>query len=168
MKPSRLLLSALGCCALLAVTSSAQHQEYDKTTSPPPPAKGGVTAPADTRGTPRADQPSTVKGNDRLTTEATRFSALDTDGDNRISRSEFTLASNLQLQTGDAPGVAGETPAEGRQSPGRVAAGTTDSSFTSPRSSSSVELFNQIDTDKDGFLSRAELAMHHSNPQSKK
>lgn len=152
MQSSRLLLSALGYGALLAVSSPAQHQHYDKAT---PPAKEGTAG-----ATPRAPERSSVaRSNDRQITETTRFEVLDTDGDNRISRSEFTLAPNLPIRAASETGKASD---EGRGSRGRIAAGTTDSNFTSPDANSS-EKFDRIDTDKDGFLNRTELAMHYSS-----
>lgn len=147
MKPSRLLWSALGCCVLLAVTTPAQHQDYEKSTTPPPPAKG--------------ERPAAVPLHDQVITDATRFKALDTDGDNRISRTEFTVAPNLQLPTGGTPGATGA--GEGRLSESRIAAGKTDSNFTSGPKANAVEWFNRIDLDKDGFLSRAELGIHPGN-----
>jgi hypothetical protein len=151
MPSSRLLLVVLGCGASLTVTSPAQHQHYDKAT---PPAKEGVAGSA----SPAPERSSIARSNDRQITEATRFEVLDTDGDDRISRSEFTLAPNLPVRAASETNKAGD---EAREPRGRIAAGTTDSNFSSPNPNTS-EKFDRIDTDKDGFLNRAELAMHHS------
>lgn len=151
--------STLGSIAMLAVIAPAQHQHYDKAI---PPAKGEAGATEEST----ADRPPTTLKNDQLTSSATRFKALDTDRDNRISRAEFTLAPNLGLQTGDAIGEdAAKMRRSGRPSTGKEAVGVTDSNITTP-SSSPVALFNEIDTDKDGFISPTELALHTGEPQS--
>lgn len=159
MNRSSRIFALLGCCALLSANAPAQHQNYDKAT---PSAKDKDT----TETTSRSDRPAATPRNDQLTADTTRFKALDTDGDKRISRAEFTLAPNLGLQTGNSSdNAAKEDQGEGaaRQSSGQVASGVTDSNLTGRQSSSSVALFNEIDTDNDGFISQAELAMHQSS-----
>lgn len=142
------ILATFGGCTLFAVNAPAQHQHYDKAT---PPAKQGTS----TTDSNRSDRPRVTTKNDRLTAAATRFKALDTDRDNRISRAEFTLAPNLGFPMPDAAGN------NTGRSERKEAVGVTDSNITSRQGSSPVALFNELDTDQDGFLSQAELAAHH-------
>lgn len=143
------IAAILGSCVLLTATAPAQHQHYDKAT---PPAKDGAAKTDEAQ----PDRPAPSSKTDRLTAAATRFKALDTDRDNRISRAEFTLAPNLGLQTGKGTGVT-------NKARDLEAVGVTDSNITVRQSSSPVALFNEIDTDNDGFLSQAELALHTGN-----
>lgn len=155
MKRFTSFLAAAGCSAALALVASAQNS----TTAAPPPPTSSSSEAGEIPDSSANDRVSTSAIHDRMSTASTRFKALDTDGDNRISRAEFTLAPNLNLQTGSGGAdKAGQLDTGGRASERRTASATTDSSLEAGRSPRSYELFNQLDTDKDGFLSRAELA----------
>jgi hypothetical protein len=89
---------------------------------------------------------------DMKATGTARFKALDTDGDDRISRAEFALGSP-QLLPGDTR-AAGETSKDAPHNAGD----RKDSPANFSGGSNSFERFSQLDTDKDGFLSPSELA----------
>ncbi|HWA25850.1 MAG TPA: hypothetical protein VG734_09325 [Lacunisphaera sp.] len=165
MKTSSKYLSLLG--GLVCLTLSAPAQSYpdsskgsqssttrpSSSTSSSQSSKNDTMSPSTNDSTSRSNtssynsQSSTIAGQ--------RFNNLDKDNDGKISRSEFTLASP-QLQSGQND--TGKTEKKhwwNRNSSDKKATSTTDSDVTS--ASSSVEMFNQLDTDKDGFLSQSEL-----------
>jgi hypothetical protein len=118
--------------------------------TPPPPAQSLTEASSE-------QKPPAEAG--RVTGEATRFKALDTDADGRISRAEFTLAPNQPIEevgsaAGNREGI--KKPWWSRKSASQNASATTDSNIGTP--TNTAEVFEQLDSDKDGFLSRVELA----------
>jgi hypothetical protein len=146
--------------ALFVASLAAQSAHYDQATEgrarpdpspamPPPPAQSMTQAPS-------SNAPVQT---DRYTAESTRFKALDTDGDGRLSRAEFTLAPNHEPITDDT-GVSEPRTVKknetSRRSAEQNAAGANDSNVGSP--TNSAEIFEALDTNKDGFLNRAELA----------
>ena len=94
------------------------------------------------------------------------FIALDTDRDGRISLTEFASPSASSLRAG-APGVNGDS-ATGKASPPLAAPGTRDVTGkpippgSGPKAGqnstvTNAQLFQQIDTDRDGYVSAVEL-----------
>src|SRR5688572_21148084 len=111
------------------------------------PDLGTVNDPASTRTKPSVASP--------------QFNTMDADRDGRISQSEFTAPSAGWLRSGasDAGNVAGAPGTRGpldRPAPGtmpRSSGGAPDSTAAGKH----AELFRQIDTNHDGFLSPSEL-----------
>jgi hypothetical protein len=96
-------------------------------------------------------------------TDTARFKTMDTNNDGRISRAEFTLAGDNQLNAAGSTTpvlIDGSIDKTGtkpwdKKSP-QDATATTDSNIMV--SANSVEAFRQLDTDNDGYLTQAELA----------
>ncbi len=92
--------------------------------------------------------------------DSTRFNVLDTDSDGRISQAEFTLAPNKPIEDATRGGEAERASTKNPDLPSRAdqqnATGVTDSNIGTR--TDVAERFQELDTDKDGFLSRAELA----------
>jgi hypothetical protein len=186
MNNSHKLAALLGGLTLVTVSALAQNTD---------PANNGVsmpsTTPAATPTTPVAPTPSVstapasktnpstdaTQSARRITpssdangavndSDISRFKAMDTDNDGRVSRAEFTLSAESHL---DAASTNGAVIADGKADQvGKAAAddksataatATTDTNLSI--SGNSFETFKRLDTDEDGYLSQAELAAAH-------
>jgi len=167
---SRPLFSSFAASALLAVVAVAQSNPPAR---PDDPSRQETTSPATpplpaqslTQATAESQLPAEV---DRFTAESTRFKTLDTDSDGRLSRAEFTLAPNQPIEKASGATELSSAPKKpwwSRRSTGQNASGATDSNIGTP--TDVVEVFEQLDTDKDGFLSRAELAAEQEKKAGK-
>jgi len=169
MKASTKFLSLLGSLFCLTLPSLAQSHSDSTIKDAPAQATESTTTRGSAQTNSKANSSSSMNnsayGSNQVSTgmDTHRFSNLDKDSDGRISRSEFTLASP-QLQNGQTE--TGKTEKKhwwNRNSSDKKATATTDSDVTS--ASSSVETFNQLDTNKDGFLSQTELDAQNAGNQ---
>jgi len=163
-------LALLAGSAVLALSGIAQSSHYDQAVDARArPDASPATPPPRGESLTQDSSPKAAAQADRFTTESTRFKALDTDNDGRLSRAEFTLAPNLEPVEKAAESTerssASKTPEAARRSAGQNAAGANDSNIGTP--TNTAEIFEQLDTDKDGFLSRAELAAESDRKATK-
>lgn len=142
----------LGALSLLAVTALAQSTASPRPGSTPPPPPSEETRTPGSQSTPRSAPNADPTGAD---TE--RFRAYDANEDGLISLSEFTLGMSRQGRASTGPnneaGKIDKNPELNR--------GTDDSKATDAGSSgarNAVDTFGQLDTNKDGFLSRDEFS----------
>jgi hypothetical protein len=146
MNQSIKIAGLIGALSLLAVTAAAQAT-YPSSSKP-------ATTPA-SQASPRASTSvSGSTGNSSI--DSARFKSLDTDGDGRVSRSEFTAGSS-QI-TGNT-GMATETGKEEKKHWwSRKSDDSKSSDVAVSERQNSIEQFNQLDTNKDGFLTSDECA----------
>jgi hypothetical protein len=168
MNKSRKLTTLLGGLVILA-TALAQVADPAKPADPmappvsPTPSAPQVDLSSNTIQPRNATPPANARAG-LYGTDASLFKAMDTNNDGRISRAEFTLSGDNQLNatsnTAPVPvdsalDKTGTKPWD-KKSEARDAPAITDSNITV--SANSVEAFRQLDTDNDGYLTQAELA----------
>lgn len=168
-RPLKLISLAAGLAWLAA--SAAAETQAATTTSQSAQAKAsngyGANAnaanPNDTT-TSRASTNGSMNANDNLSVsiDASRFKSLDTDNDGRLSRAEFALANSQTLQTDETSTAKTEKKHwwNKKKADDKV---TTDVNA----SASSTASFDALDTDKDGYLSSAEVAAQHNSDMAK-
>ena len=161
MNHSRKLATLLGGLSLLTVAAFAQDKD---------PARTGSTGPAippasqsASKSSPSIDSRNSASDTG-LSAGAAQFKILDSDNDGRISRTEYTAS--VPKVEGSANGTvtadAKSTKTEKKHWWSRKDKDTTDATATTDSNLSSsgntVELFSQLDTNSDGYLSQAELS----------